>query len=196
MDSQTRPADLKADLRRRLLESRASLDADRRNRLDHQICAHLLRFAVDSEAQSVAAFRAFRGEPELKPALTALDQAGRQLYLPVVEDEQMRFRRWTPNAPMVPNRYGIEEPAAGDWLDPEQLDLVLMPLVAYSSAGVRLGMGAGYYDRALSFCLARPEPRPTLIGIAFSLQQVDTLPSQPWDVPLDAVITERGLQRF
>ena len=70
---------------------------------------------------------------------------------------------------------------------------MLLPLVAYDLSGTRLGMGGGYYDRYID-ALAH---RPRLIGIAFQVQQSeDALPCEPWDIPLDGVITEQGFYRF
>ncbi len=97
---------------------------------------------------------------------------------------------------MVRNRFGIPEPAEGPFRDPERLEIVLTPLVAFSTNGMRLGMGAGFYDRAFAFLRRDPEAGPWLVGVAYALQQVDSLPADPWDVPLAAVLTERGLQVF
>ena len=97
---------------------------------------------------------------------------------------------------MQKNRFGIPEPASGAFCDPVHLEIVLTPLVAFSTNGMRLGMGAGYYDRAFQFLRKDPEAGPWLVGVAYALQQVDSLPADPWDVPLAAILTERGLQVF
>lgn len=190
------PSNLKSDLRSRLLEDRTSLNESRRRRLDRQICAHLLRLLGDRDSVDLAAFLAFRGEPDLMPALEALHHAGRRIWLPVVDGDAMIFRRWIPGAAMQANRYGIDEPVEGNLCPPDKLEVVLMPLVAFSPTGTRLGMGAGYYDRTFAFCRHRPESGPLLAGVAYALQEVDSLPAESWDVPLDAVITERGLRQF
>lgn len=196
MDSPTPATDLKRDVRDRLVAERESLHEHRRRQLDRSICAHLLRFLDDRDCLHLAAYHAFRGEPNLFPALEALHHAGRHVYLPVVEQQQMTFRRWTPGTEMTVNRFGIPEPLQGRPIDAGRLELVFLPLVAFSASGTRLGMGAGFYDRCFSFCLEQPGAGPLLVGAAYSLQQLDSLPAQSWDVPLDAVITERGLQAF
>ena len=76
------------------------------------------------------------------------------------------------------------------------LDLVLVPLVGFDGAGNRLGMGGGFYDRSFAFLGQRRWRRPRLVGVAFDLQRVDRLPRRAWDVPLDAVASERGCYRF
>jgi len=84
------------------------------------------------------------------------------------------------------------QPCAGLTLRASHMDVLLLPLLGFDSQGTRLGQGGGYYDRALSHCRFRPYR----IGLGYAAQQVQTLPHEPWDQRLDAVITERGLQRF
>lgn len=196
MDSRTDKTDQKAELRARLVAERQRLHDHQRRRLDRQICVHLLRFLDDRDCLNLAAFHAFRGEPDLMPALEALHHAGRRIHLPVINGDLMHFRRWQPGMPLRENRFGIPEPVDGVACPPERLELVLMPLVAFSASGTRLGMGAGFYDRTFEFCLPHPEAGPMLVGAAYSLQEVDSLPAQSWDVPLDAVITDRGRKVF
>lgn len=186
----------KAELRKRLLEMRSALHPHQRSRIDRQICAHLLRMLNERDDVDIAGFLPFRGEPDLTPALSALADAGRRIWLPVVADTDMRFHRWRPGAKLSPNRFGIPEPLDGPHCEIARLELVLTPLVAYSRNGARLGMGAGYYDRAFAFTRRHPDAGPWLMGVAYTLQQVDGLPTDPWDVPLDAVLTERGVAIF
>jgi 5-formyltetrahydrofolate cyclo-ligase len=101
----------------------------------------------------------------------------------------LRFAPWPAGAALRRNRYGITEPRGiRHHLAAARLDLVIMPLVAFDADGNRLGMGGGYYDRAL----ARRNHRRILVGVAFSVQQSPAVPALPWDVPLDIVITEQG----
>lgn len=191
------PSDHKAELRRRLLAARGQLDGAQRQRLDRRVCSQVLQFVGERDDLTVAAFVAFKGEPDLMPVLTALHGSGRRVYLPVLDSQALRFRRWRPQQPLVANQFGIlEPPAECAEIAPHQLDLVLMPLVAYSPTGVRLGMGAGYYDRTFAFCCDEPEAGPLLVGVAYGLQQVDSLPAERWDVPLHAVITDLGVLAF
>ena len=98
---------------------------------------------------------------------------------------------------MKPNRYGIPEPMDTQPRSARQLDLLLIPLVGFDSAGHRLGMGGGYYDATLAFLRHRRHWRkPRLLGVAYECQKVEALPHDPWDMPLDAVLTERRLYRF
>ncbi|AKS41423.1 5-formyltetrahydrofolate cyclo-ligase [Wenzhouxiangella marina] len=196
MRASSETPDLKAELRARLVAERERLHPHQRLQLDRRICAHLLRYLDERDGLNLAGFHAFRGEPDLMPALEALHQAGRRIHLPVVDGSHMEFRRWTPGQALRRNRFGIPEPLDGKPCPIERLDVVFMPLVAFSPSGTRLGMGAGFYDRAFEFRLSQPGQGPSLIGTAYSLQEVDSLPAQHWDVPIDGVITDRGLKRF
>lgn len=177
---------------------RSALDPAQRQRLDESICKHLLHWAASRPGQRIAAYVAFRGEPDLMPALRQMHELQQLIHLPVLRPGGMDFCRWKPGDPMRRNRFDIPEPVGTPVCTAEQLDLVLMPLVAFSSHGIRLGMGGGYYDRAFSFRQSVNVKKPVLTGVAYMLQQLETLSEQtePWDVPLDSVLTECGLQTF
>jgi 5-formyltetrahydrofolate cyclo-ligase len=112
----------------------------------------------------------------------------------LADDGGLHFAPWRPGDPLVSNRFGIPEPdlSPDAWLAPAEMAVVLLPLVAFSAAGVRLGMGGGYYDRAFAFRRGA-EPPPRLLGVGYDVQRADGLQAEPWDVPLDAVLTESGL---
>jgi len=89
------------------------------------------------------------------------------------------------------NRYGIEEPKAiGKPRPANSFDLLLIPLVAFDRSGTRMGMGAGYYDRALEALGHQTSTKPYLVGLAHHFQEVKSLERAPWDVPLDAILTD------
>ena len=123
----------------------------------------------------------------------------RECYLPMLprQGRVMRFGRFSRNTRMTRNCYGIAEPRDARPLRARQLDLLLMPLVGFDHQGYRLGMGGGYYDATLAFMRHRRLWRkPRLVGVAYECQGVENLPHDPWDMPLDAVLTERQLHRF
>ncbi len=137
------------------------------------------------------------GELSTVPLLARLVTTGKRVALPVVgKGGSMSLYRYRRHAPLVPNRFGIPEPAPGaPYVAPLSVDVLLVPLVAFDGYGVRLGMGAGYYDRFLG--RLPPSMRPRLVGLAHEVQRsLDPLPFADWDVPLDGVITERGWQSF
>ncbi|ANB16998.1 5-formyltetrahydrofolate cyclo-ligase [Dokdonella koreensis] len=145
----------------------------------------------------VGGYWAVDGELSLHAILPGLRERGQRYHLPVVHaDRRLRFAEWTAGTAVVPNRYGIPEPQAGeaDLLAPHKLDLVLVPLLGFDRAGNRLGYGGGWYDRSFAWLRERDEPGDTLlVGVAHSAQELERIEPQPWDVRLDYVATEREL---
>jgi 5-formyltetrahydrofolate cyclo-ligase len=112
------------------------------------------------------------------------------------EDGSLGFAPWRTGDPLRPNRYGIPEPdiEKTSELEPEQMSVVLVPLLGFDRRGGRLGAGAGYYDRSFAFLNSPARPsQPRLVGVGYSFQEMAEFPAQAWDVPLDAVVTEREL---
>ena len=150
-------------------------------------------------AERIAFYLASDGELDPLPLLRSAVAMGKQCLLPVLHPlghRRLWFARWKPGEPLRPNRYGIPEPADRRYtLSGCDLDLVIVPLVAFDQQGNRLGMGGGYYDRTFAPCRNRSR-RPLLIGWAHALQEVPELPARPWDIPLDGLVTEQGIRRF
>jgi 5-formyltetrahydrofolate cyclo-ligase len=169
---------------------RRALSAVRRQLAVRAILRHLCTLPAYRRAARVALYWPADGEPDVRELASHARLRGKQLFLPVVSHGgAMRFAPWLNSTALRRNRFGIPEPvSARRRLSATRLDLVIVPLVAFDARGHRLGMGGGYYDRAL----AGSRRRPFLAGVAFSLQQTRSIPAQPWDVPLDVVITERG----
>jgi 5-formyltetrahydrofolate cyclo-ligase len=106
------------------------------------------------------------------------------------------FAPYTPGMAMRSNRFGILEPQVHPrhWRRAQDLDLILLPLVAFDLHGHRVGMGGGFYDRSLAFRAHRVHRvKPHLIGLAHELQKVAAVNAQHWDIPLDAIATEQHI---
>ena len=140
---------------------------------------------------------------EIDPrVLLNLSQAGAKRWsLPVLcphPQPRLWFLSYRPGEPTRPNRFGIPEPARRNrrLRLARSLDILLLPLVGFDADCNRMGMGAGYYDRTLGYLAHREHwRRPRLIGVAHECQRVDRLPVQPWDVPLDLIVTEDWVYR-
>ena len=132
---------------------------------------------------------------ELSPVavMRHLCNRGRIICVPVVDKpgHPLRFRRWSPSARLVISSHGVPVPAAGNWEFP---GILIVPLLAFDHAGFRLGYGGGYYDRTLEI-LRRGGPT-TAIGLAYCRQQIERVPREAFDQPLDMVVTERGIVSF
>jgi 5-formyltetrahydrofolate cyclo-ligase len=181
---------LRADVRLR----RKAIHSSDRQLFDQSINRALLDLVEQSRIASLAAYLPFDGEPDIRPALARLSRQGVQIVLPVVtkntDTKALQFRCWDPTTELVKSSFGLYEPRATDSVPVQNLDLVLLPLVAWDESGRRLGMGSGFYDRALSSLADRD--RPLRVGIAYEAQKSSDLPEDPWDVRLHEVISENG----
>ncbi|MEM9762601.1 MAG: 5-formyltetrahydrofolate cyclo-ligase [Pseudomonadota bacterium] len=140
----------------------------------------------------VAGYRPIRTEIDPTPAMVALHEAGCTLSVPVIQGEgkPLSFRAWTPGCREVEGPFGAVVPAEGEWLTPQVL---IVPLVAFDSAGYRLGYGGGFYDRTLEGLRAQ-DPGTRAIGFAYAAQELSALPLEPTDQRLDKVVTELGVR--
>ncbi|MFL6650548.1 MAG: 5-formyltetrahydrofolate cyclo-ligase [Sulfurifustaceae bacterium] len=197
--SKTGSLPIKIELRRRLRARRSQLTAEEQ------------RFAAERVAANLAATRAFRvsrriacyypsdGEIDPRPILARIARMRKQAFLPVLSrltSNRLWFAPFTSDTELRPNRFGILEPQVepARLVRAEDLDLLLLPLVAFDPKGNRLGRGAGYYDRSLAFRRYRRHMRkPHLLGLAHDFQRVPALPIDAWDVPLDGIVTDRSV---
>ncbi|MFD1090744.1 5-formyltetrahydrofolate cyclo-ligase [Providencia vermicola] len=149
-------------------------------------------------AKNIALFLSFDGEINTQPLIDALWQQNKQVYLPVLHPfsaHHLLFLHYRPDSQLVKNRFNIAEPPLDvrDVLPPEQLDVMLIPLVAFDSQGQRLGMGGGFYDRTLANW-QKSGFYP--IGLAHDCQHVEQLPVAHWDIPLPEIITPKKIWRW
>lgn len=142
----------------------------------------------------ISGFWPIRSEADIRPLMAHLRTRGARLCLPVVLDrETIVFRELAAGVPVVKTGFGTTGPGPeAAVLDP---DILLVPLSAFDRAGHRIGYGAGHYDRAIDRLKAKGRT-PKLIGIAFDCQEVASVPAEPHDVALDAILTESGFRLF
>jgi 5-formyltetrahydrofolate cyclo-ligase len=154
-------------------------------------------------AQRIAAYLPTEGELNPQLILEAAWQANKQVFLPRLNrvEKTLQFYLCESLDNLSENEWGILEPPQNSALviNPQQLDVVFVPLVAFDQAGTRLGRGQGYYDRTFSFkrelltSSVSQEASPCLVGLAYAFQEVNRLERQPWDVGLDVIITDQHL---
>ncbi len=182
--------DDRADLRRTLRDRRRQLPPAARIAAAESLAARLLALPFAPDTGHVAGYWAMDGEIALHVWQMRLPSNVRYCLPVLGDDQQLQFAPWRPGEALVANRFGIPEPAEAQPLPAEAMALIVLPLVGFDAAGQRLGMGGGWYDRSLAFRRDRTAPPPWLVGAGFAVQQIDALPAEPWDVPLDAVCTE------
>lgn len=128
------------------------------------------------------------GEVELSPLIDELWNRGIDVALPTVVGTDLRFIGYRSSSRMVAGRFNISVPDGEPEVPIEDISLVVVPTVAFTSDGSRLGRGGGYYDRAF-----QSEPHPFLLGVGYEFQYVEQIERQPWDVVLDGFVTETRL---
>lgn len=180
----------KQQLRLQLRARRREISADRRQSAANRAATLVDQLPDWRNARLVAAYLAMPEEFDCGPLLHAAWTSRKETWLPgMTQENSLRFLRYSVDDPLRTDRYGIQQPldtAAGTTI--AGLDLMFLPLVGWNREGTRLGMGAGYYDRALAS--ARPG---VLVGLGYDCQECTHLPREPWDVPLDYVLTESRL---
>ncbi len=189
----------KQAMRKNFRSRRTALSPDVKIRAHEQIAGHLLKFLANRPSlRRIAAYLASPDEVDLHPWIDMAWDAGIQIYAPVLSaiPGHMAFYAYNPSTVLRQGRFKLREPAVGSSdnpVDPSNLDFALLPLLAFDAHGHRLGMGGGYYDRYF----AQANQRPMIIGVGYDVQQAeDTLPTEPWDVHLDGVVTETGFHLF
>jgi 5-formyltetrahydrofolate cyclo-ligase len=148
--------------------------------------------AMLQPGEIVAAYWPIRDELDSRPLLTKLMDAGQPVCLPVVIGDglPLELRIWEEGAPLYPSGFGTLAPSESAPL--REPDVIVMPLLGFDGEGTRLGYGGGYYDRTLGVL----SKRPRLVGLAFASQELERIPREPHDIPLDAVVTEAGYRVF
>jgi 5-formyltetrahydrofolate cyclo-ligase len=181
----------KSELRDQALRRRDATDPAFRAKASAAIAAHVAPLIAALAPQRIAAYVAMRSEADPMPIVEAAHRHGAEIALPVIAPgASLVFRRYEPGHTLIPGGFGTMVPVeAAPLLVP---DLIIVPVVGFDTGGARLGYGKGHYDRTIA-ALRAHGLRPPLIGIAYSVQEVDTIPHEPHDVRLDLIVTENGI---
>jgi len=182
----------KAALRRSLLQTRQALTQETWREKSDRLCAHLQSCEQFLQARTILSYVSIRQEPDLSLLWRSPREGfSRQWGLPRCVGKTLLWHIWSPDHPLQTGAYGIPEPHADcPTLEPEAVDLILVPAVACDRRGYRLGYGGGFYDRLLSSPAWSTKPT---IGIVFDFARLPLLAIDPWDLSLQAVCTEAGV---
>lgn len=188
------------ELRKQIRRQRSTLPKAHQQRLAQQAVQYLNRHRIFRSARNIALYLPVRGEADPR-TLLKFAHSQQRFFLPVLSfshDSKLIFVEWNRQTRFRKNQFNIPEPllAKQRILSPNQLDLVITPLVAFDPQGSRLGMGGGFYDRSFATKHYQQTTKPYLVGFAYPFQQVKRLERQTWDVPLDASCTAMGLSFY
>lgn len=174
--------------RARLLAERQQLSPAERDAIGERVRAGVFSLLDSTLPESLGLYWPIHGELNLVPVADAVLDAGGRVGLPVVvrKAAPVEFWSWRRGERLVRGQWDIPVPKHRDVVTPE---LLIVPLVGFDAAGYRLGYGGGFYDRTLAAAV----PRPRTIGVGFANAQLDSIFPQPHDIPLDVLVTERGI---
>jgi 5-formyltetrahydrofolate cyclo-ligase len=181
----------KRALRREVISRRDALPEPTRAAASLAIAERVVALPEAGEAVSVMLFWSFGSEVDTAPLIERWTAQGTTVALPRIEGSDVVPVAFVPGAAMREASFGAMEPAEGRVLDPSELDLVVVPGVAFDRTGNRVGYGAGYYDRFLR----RTREGVPAVAIAFALQVVPEVPAGRTDRRVDAIVTEAEVIR-
>jgi len=173
--------------RREVLALRDAMSADERSLLGARATERFLALPEMATAHVVMAFSTFGSELPTMPLIERLVARGVTVALPRIVDGDLEPRTWKPGEPTTETSFGALEPEGGEVVEPDAIDVVVTPAVAFDRAGRRVGYGGGYYDRFFPFM----RDDALRAGIGFGVQLLDRdLPEGAFDLRVDAVVTE------
>ena len=188
-----------ADIRKQKRTQRQLLLASAQQQHSQALCQNITKERAYKNSHNIACYIANDGEIDPCLIIKHAEFSGKEVYLPVLSPlkNSLYFAPYKTGDRLKLNRFKIPEPEChpSKWLSARQLDLLLLPLVAFDAQGNRLGMGGGFYDRTLAYLQHRRLwKKPALMGLAHEIQKAGQLNRQSWDIPLDYIITEK--QRY
>lgn len=188
-------------IRQQILASQKTLSQEKQLLTTARIIQQILSLSVYHHSKSIGLYQAVHHEVDLSYFWHHASHEGLITAFPVVSPDKqnkvMRFLEATPASEkdFSRNYFNIPEPPAdATAIELEAIDCLFIPLIAFDSAGYRLGHGHGYYDHTLQAC--PKNKRPLCIGIGYDFQRIETLPHDAWDIPMDIVITEKEVYSF
>jgi len=185
------PKELKANQRKQGVNARKSIPTKLANNHNKSICDKLLSLDAYKRARTILSYQSFGGEVDLALFNQSAERDGKEVAFPISEQGGILVpaialgeSRWEVG------KFGIRAPIKekSQLITPAEIDLVIVPCTAFSATKLmRVGMGAGYYDRFLPLC-----DKALAIAVAFEVQRIDDVCTDAWDVPLDGIVTEVG----
>jgi len=192
----------KNELRLQLRAKRNALTPDDQRRAALHLARNVSRLRLFRSARHIACYLPVDGEINTAPLVTYIRRLRKTCYLPVLSHQRnarLWFAPYIESTELAPNRLGILEPVVSpnELVRASALDLILMPLVGFDDHGHRLGMGGGYFDRSLEYRRHRQRwLKPHLLGVAHDIQRTASLTADPWDIPLQGVITDQNVYLY
>ena len=183
--------DIKKDARKIAMQVRSRLHAENKVGAFKSLINIGFPISNSGDKNIISGYLSYRGEIDVTGLMQQLSDQGWKTCLPVVkaDGEPLVFRSWSPGQETIAGRWGIAVPPAS--VKTVEPDVLLVPLLSFDRSGFRLGYGGGFYDRTIEFLKTRK--KIITMGVAYAGQEVDKVPHENHDQPLDMVITEKGI---
>ena len=176
-------------LRQTIRDKRKQLSPDIVMTATNQVCQSIITLPEYQGSQHIACYVSDENEIDPVNIIEDANKHHKSLYFPVLQGKTLQFCLITQQTQFKKNKFDILEPLCqtSDFIPIQDIDLFLIPLVAFDAQCHRIGRGAGYYDRTL----VDRNKNATLIGLAYEFQKVDRIIPEDWDVKMDYIVTEK-----
>lgn len=162
-----------------------------------QVTKKIIRCNIFKQAQHIALYLPTDNEMKTNLLIKYLWLQNKQVYLPKIYNYNIiKFVKYTPTTLLKKNQFNILEPFNNNTIATKKLDLIIMPLSCFDAKGNRIGMGGGFYDRALKFKQKNNKAKPFLMGLAHECQKVVAIKANTYDIKMNALATQTNLYRF
>ena len=182
-------------LRKEILEKRNNMDLVKKEEMDKKILKEFYESKYYKEAEKIFIYISYDSEINTKEIINKALKNNKKIYVPRTEfkTRHMDAVEITSLDNLIESKYGILEPSKEEsYIDPNDLDLIVVPGVAFDRNGGRMGYGAGFYDRYFKKINKENINKIVKLALAYELQMLDKVPMNEQDVPVDYIITENG----
>ncbi len=188
----------KTSLRKEKIQERNSVSNKEMDLAERNTATHFINFYKELNFKKASIYLPINNELPTEKITFYIRELGKKCYLPLVDkdlnNKEMRFAEFTNNVSLVKNKFKIPEPIDSSTTAASDLELIIMPLVAFDNKGYRLGMGKGYYD--FTFRNFRLTKKQVFLGLAYDFQRTESCFPEEHDLKMDAVICPSGVYEF
>jgi len=183
----------KEQIRKEILNLRKNQDISSKKSAELKVFTNIKNWEYFKKAKNIGIYFSTKYELDTTDIIKEILESKKKCYLPVISNNHntFDFYLYNQNTTLISNKYKILEPEATseNKIDINALDIIFIPIVAFNENKERLGMGGGFYDRALANL--EPDNKTLLVGLAFDFQKNNSLLIEPWDIPMAHIITEK-----
>ena len=188
----------KTSLRKEKIQERNSISKKERDLAEKNTAAHFMNTYRELDFEKISIYFPIKNEVSTEIITSFIRESGKKCFLPLIDkdlnNKEMKFSEFTSQTTLVKNKFNIPESSNSSLIIASELELVIMPLVAFDNKGYRLGMGQGYYD--FTFKNFQLNKKQVFLGLAYDFQKIGSCHPEEHDLKMDAVICPSGIYKF